>query len=755
MIYCPSQHNELESIFQMYTTYCSMYNYQPQSKCLKLVLKSNWIYNGLTYDDTVKELSKEVSLLLNDVNQKNEFCETTSLYLEQLYLKNETSFSKLKHDNMNLNEITFKDIDICIFEYLKYAIFLCIKTTNNKLLTKYLPEIINYFHKIQKASCNSTNGCNSNNNNDILNVNSKDIRDIDKKKRLFLECIECMKEIEIKKIKSIIPQLLITYIYPGNELYELSVYLLSKYANQYIDLVAYVIGSFLSSSKSDIECFIDLKKNQNIRKKYEEMMTLSQRFASDIKDNLTLNNKKVLEHYVEFQLILKKIFLVKKKNKDKDNQSIYPLIDKIIKELNEFLLTPDVKIIVPTIANMNTYNPKVRMNDINLNLDTLKIAVNEGGGGFEKNKKKRKNKKSSLSNTKSLNRSSTISETNNNNTSNIIVDTQTLYFVKMDSSYQIMDSKEFPIRVHFKTCLYHENINSSSKHQLFDFLLKGDMLDISKELKSFEFFDQVNNLFSLKRYDINLNMKLTRYLITPITNTIVLVEWLLNTEPLHNILTSVTRKYALKTYDLRIGNETTVRKGVIRNLPETYNVLYQYIHFKNPNPNQWYTYHLNYIISTAVWSMTGFIIGLGDRHPGNIMIHKNGEVIHIDFGYVLGKGKALPVPEIVDFRFTKNIRRCLGLFMENGLFVYVSKKILEMFKEYYSILRGRLEYFAFDPYFNEGADRETLVHLKEMNSFFNHKLTYGNSAKEVYSLIQKNGNYDILEKMYIGWSPML
>jgi hypothetical protein len=66
-----------------------------------------------------------------------------------------------------------------------------------------------------------------------------------------------------------------------------------------------------------------------------------------------------------------------------------------------------------------------------------------------------------------------------------------------------------------------------------------------------------------------------------------------------------------------------------------------------------------------------------------------------------------------------------------------------------------LEYFAFDPYFNEGADRETLVHLKEMNSFFTHKLTYGNSAKEVYSLIQKNGNYDILEKMYIGWSPML
>ena len=46
--------------------------------------------------------------------------------------------------------------------------------------------------------------------------------------------------------------------------------------------------------------------------------------------------------------------------------------------------------------------------------------------------------------------------------------------------------------------------------------------------------------------------------------------------------------------------------------------------------------------------------------------------------------------------------------------------------------------------------------LKEFTDYVaEHPDTNGNSAKEVYSLIQKNGNYDILEKMYIGWSPML
>lgn len=32
-------------------------------------------------------------------------------------------------------------------------------------------------------------------------------------------------------------------------------------------------------------------------------------------------------------------------------------------------------------------------------------------------------------------------------------------------------------------------------------------------------------------------------------------------------------------------------------------------------------------------SMVGFVIGLGDRHPHNIMIQRNtGKVVHIDFG---------------------------------------------------------------------------------------------------------------------------
>lgn len=40
-----------------------------------------------------------------------------------------------------------------------------------------------------------------------------------------------------------------------------------------------------------------------------------------------------------------------------------------------------------------------------------------------------------------------------------------------------------------------------------------------------------------------------------------------------------------------------------------------------------------YIRSIAVTSVVGYLVGLGDRHPHNLLLHKStGEIIHIDLG---------------------------------------------------------------------------------------------------------------------------
>ena len=67
--------------------------------------------------------------------------------------------------------------------------------------------------------------------------------------------------------------------------------------------------------------------------------------------------------------------------------------------------------------------------------------------------------------------------------------------------------------------------------------------------------------------------------------------------------------------------------------------------------------------------MIGYVIGLGDRHGDNILIHTHtGEVTHIDFECIFEKGAKLAVPELVPFRLTPNIVHAFGIFKEKGVF---------------------------------------------------------------------------------------
>ena len=54
----------------------------------------------------------------------------------------------------------------------------------------------------------------------------------------------------------------------------------------------------------------------------------------------------------------------------------------------------------------------------------------------------------------------------------------------------------------------------------------------------------------------------------------------------------------------------------------------------SPNGIQvWFDRRTTYTRSLAVMSMVGYVLGLGDRHPSNLMLDRlTGCIIHIDFG---------------------------------------------------------------------------------------------------------------------------
>lgn len=61
--------------------------------------------------------------------------------------------------------------------------------------------------------------------------------------------------------------------------------------------------------------------------------------------------------------------------------------------------------------------------------------------------------------------------------------------------------------------------------------------------------------------------------------------------------------------------------------------LYRVLWLKSKNSEAWLDRRTNYARSLAVMSMVGYILGLGDRHPSNLMLDRQtGKIVHIDFG---------------------------------------------------------------------------------------------------------------------------
>ena len=102
-----------------------------------------------------------------------------------------------------------------------------------------------------------------------------------------------------------------------------------------------------------------------------------------------------------------------------------------------------------------------------------------------------------------------------------------------------------------------------------------------------------------------------------------------------------------------------------------------------PSATAWCEVRRGYTVSTALMSIVGYVIGLGDRHPSNIMIQKGtGRVIHIDFGESFDPARIRErFPEKVPFRLTPMLVNALESRMTNGLFQYVCEEVLVAMRE--------------------------------------------------------------------------
>jgi phosphatidylinositol kinase/protein kinase (PI-3 family) len=181
--------------------------------------------------------------------------------------------------------------------------------------------------------------------------------------------------------------------------------------------------------------------------------------------------------------------------------------------------------------------------------------------------------------------------------------------------------------------------------------------------------------------------------------------------------------------------------------------LFQLMWIRAPSAAIWMSRNRRFTITTALMSMVGFLIGLGDRHPGNIMIQRDtGNVVHIDFGESFEMTFRRPeFPEKVQFRLTRMIENALEGSVVNGLFKSLCETVLGVLRMSRWTIEALLEIFVNeDKQANVSTSVSTSIVQKLRGQSGSETLTV---TRQVAGLIDEARNPMNYVQHYPGWCP--
>ncbi|KAJ5225141.1 hypothetical protein N7468_006366 [Penicillium chermesinum] len=232
--------------------------------------------------------------------------------------------------------------------------------------------------------------------------------------------------------------------------------------------------------------------------------------------------------------------------------------------------------------------------------------------------------------------------------------------------------------------------------------------DLRKDQRLMEFNNLINR--SLKR-DVEASkrrMYIKTYAVTPLNEECGLIEWVDNLRTLREIVIKLLRERGIspnyteiKHYLNEICGDRTNTKlhlfttKILAKLPP---VLHEWFVEMFPETEAWFTARLRYTRSSAVMSMVGYVLGLGDRHGENLSFEEGtGGILHVDFNCLFDKGQTFEKPELVPFRLTHNMIDAFGAYGYNGPFRRTCEISLGLLRQNEDALMTVLETFLHDP----------------------------------------------------------
>ena len=123
---------------------------------------------------------------------------------------------------------------------------------------------------------------------------------------------------------------------------------------------------------------------------------------------------------------------------------------------------------------------------------------------------------------------------------------------------------------------------------------------------------------------------------------------------------------------------------------------------KSPSSEVWFDRRTNYTRSLAVMSMVGYVLGLGDRHPSNLMLDRlTGKILHIDFGDCFEVAMTREkFPEKIPFRLTRLLINAMEVTGIDGNYRLTCQRVMSVLREHKDSVMAVLEAFVYDPLLN-------------------------------------------------------
>ncbi|KAK9677349.1 hypothetical protein RND81_11G138000 [Saponaria officinalis] len=247
----------------------------------------------------------------------------------------------------------------------------------------------------------------------------------------------------------------------------------------------------------------------------------------------------------------------------------------------------------------------------------------------------------------------------------------------------------------------------------YAFLLKGHE-DLRQDERVMQLFGLVNTLLENSRKTAEKDLSIQRYAVIPLSPNSGLIGWVPNCDTMHHLIREYrdARRIPLnQEHKLMLSfapdfdhispiSKVEVFEYALQNT-EGYD-LSRVLWLKSRTSEVWLYRRTNYTRSLAVMSMVGYLLGLGDRHPSNLMLHRySGKILHIDFGDCFEASmNREKYPEKVPFRLTRMLVKALEVSGIEGTFRTTCENVMQVLRTNKDSVMAMMEAFVHDPLIN-------------------------------------------------------